>query len=131
MIESQEGRTGVPRGPAASWYGHGGWPRVGREGLGYLEDLLLLLVRSRGMIESREGRTGVPRGPAASWYGHGGWLRVGREGLGYLEDLLASWYGHGGWSRVGREGLGYLEDLPPPGTVTGDDRESGGKDWGT
>ena len=59
------------------------------------------------MIESREGRTGVPRGPVASWYGHGGWLRVGREGLGYLEDLS------------------------PPGTVTGDGRESGGKDWGT
>ena len=84
MVESREGRTGVPRGPAASWYGHGGWSRVGREGLGYLEDLLLPLVRSRGMIESREGRTGVPRGPAAT-----------------------------------------------PGTVTGDDRESGGKDWGT
>ena len=107
MIESQEGRTGVPRGPAASWYGHGGWSRVGREGLGYLEDLPppgtvtgmarvgreglgyledlpLLLVRSRGMAESRDGRTGVPRGPAAT-----------------------------------------------PGTVTGDGRESGGKDWGT
>ena len=106
MIESQEGRTGVPRGPAASWYGHGGWSRVGREGLGYLEDLPPPGTVT-GDGESREGRTGVPRGPAAT--------------PGTVT---------GDGERGGRTGV-PRGPAATPGTVTGDGRESGGKDWGT